>query len=162
MATGDFKWVYGIDALTYGGGALVGDDGTVYQCDATNRVYAITPNGDTKWTVQLDGATGAFPALSKDGVLYCLTNKITLYALDTKDNGKILFQETLGTGGNGSAVAVDKDGNVYAGTSLGIFFFDASGGKRFEPLTGVNVTERGSFAWTDFCRYGNREERMDL
>ena len=146
VATGDFKWVYGIDALTYGGGALVGDDGTVYQCDATNRVYAITPNGDTKWTVQLDGATGAFPALSKDGVLYCLTNKITLYALDTKDNGKILFQETLGTGGNGSAVAVDKDGNVYAGTSLGIFFFDASGGKRFEPLTGVNVTERGSFA----------------
>lgn len=55
-------------------------------------------------------------------MLYCLTNKITLYALDTKDNGKILFQETLGTGGNGSAVAVDKDGNVYAGTSLGIFF----------------------------------------
>ena len=85
VVSGEFKWVFAISQITYGGGALVAPDGTIYQCvrNATiNNVYAINPNGTQKWAVKLDAAIGAFPALSADGVLYCLTNKSTLYALD--------------------------------------------------------------------------------
>jgi len=97
VVSGEFKWVFAISQITYGGGALVAPDGTIYQCvrNATiNNVYAINPNGTQKWAVKLDAAIGAFPALSADGVLYCLTNKSTLYALDAS-SGAIKWQQSL-------------------------------------------------------------------
>lgn len=57
--------------------------------------------------------------MSADGVLYCLTNKSTLYALDAS-SGAIKWQQSL-DGATGSAVAIDKAGNVYAGTSAAIY-----------------------------------------
>lgn len=63
VVSGEFKWVFAIDKITYGGGALVGPDGTIYQCvrDASiKNVYAINPNGTQKWSLQLDGPIGAF------------------------------------------------------------------------------------------------------
>lgn len=77
VTTGNIKWVYGIDAITYGGGALIGDDGTIYQCVESkdiDNVHAINSDGTKKWSIKLDDKIGAFPALSADGtVLYCLT-----------------------------------------------------------------------------------------
>ena len=65
VVSGEFKWVFAISQITYGGGALVASDGTIYQCvrNATiNNVY-INPNGTQKWAVKLDAAVGAFPAI---------------------------------------------------------------------------------------------------
>lgn len=147
VITGEIKWAFGIDKITYGGGAVVGADGTIYQCarDASiHNVYAIHPNGTQKWALKLDGAIGAFPALSADGVLYCLTNKSTLYALDAS-TGDIQWQKAL-DGSTGGAVAIDKSGNVYAGTNATIYAFNASGSQLWK-LDGENkVTEQGAFA----------------
>ena len=149
VVSGEFKWVFAIDKVTYGGGALVGSDGTIYQCvsnASVNNVYAIAPtNGKQKWAVKLDGVIGAFPALSADGILYCLTNKSILYALDVANQGSIKWQKQL-DGDTGGAVVLDKKGNVYAGTNATIYAFNSKG----EPLwtlEGDNkVTERGVFA----------------
>lgn len=146
VVSGEFKWVFAIDKITYGGGAVVGDDGTIYQCarDASiKNIYAINPNGTQKWALQLDGPIGAFPALSADGVLYCLTNKSTLYALDAA-NGNIKWQQSL-DGTTGSAVAIDRNGNIYAGTSEAIYAFKGNK-EQLWKLSGVNVTEQGTFA----------------
>ena len=146
VVSGEFKWVFAISQITYGGGALVAPDGTIYQCvrNATiNNVYAINPNGTQKWAVKLDAAIGAFPALSADGVLYCLTNKSTLYALDAS-SGAIKWQQSL-DGATGSAVAIDKAGNVYAGTSAAIYSFKPNKEQNWK-LEEVNVTEQATFA----------------
>lgn len=147
VISGEFKWAFGIDKITYGGGAVVATDGTIYQCvrDASiNNVYAINPNGTQKWALKLDGAIGAFPALSADGVLYCLTNKSTLYALDAT-SGTIKWQKPL-DGATGGAVAIDKNGKVYAGTNATIYAFN-SNGMQLWKLDGENkVTEQGAFA----------------
>ncbi len=91
------------------------------------------------------GVIGAFPALSADGILYCLTNKSILYALDVANQGSIKWQKQL-DGDTGGAVVLDKKGNVYAGTNATIYAFNSKG----EPLwtlEGDNkVTERGAFA----------------
>lgn len=149
VVSGEFKWVFAIDKVTYGGGALVGSDGTIYQCvsnASVNNVYAIAPtNGKQKWAVKLDGAIGAFPALSEDGVLYCLTNKSILYALDVVNQGSIKWQKKL-DGDTGGAVVLDKKGNVYAGTNATIYAFNSKG-ESLWTLEGDNkVTERGAFA----------------
>ena len=153
VVSGEFKWVFAISQITYGGGALVAPDGTIYQCvrNATiNNVYAINPNGTQKWAVKLDAAIGAFPALSADGVLYCLTNKSTLYALDAS-SGAIEWQQSL-DGATGSAVAIDKAGNVYAGTSAAIYSFKPNKEQNWK-LEEVNVTEQATFALKDQVLY---------
>lgn len=153
VVSGEFKWVFAISQITYGGGALVAPDGTIYQCvrNATiNNVYAINPNGTQKWAVKLDAAIGAFPALSVDGVLYCLTNKSTLYALDAS-SGAIKWQQSL-DGATGSAVAIDKAGNVYAGTSAAIYSFKSNKEQNWK-LEEVNVTEQATFALKDQVLY---------
>lgn len=153
VVSGEFKWVFAISQITYGGGALVAPDGTIYQCvrNATiNNVYAINPNGTQKWAVKLDAAIGAFPALSADGVLYCLTNKSTLYALDAS-SGAIKWQQSL-DGATGSAVVIDKAGNVYAGTSAAIYSFKPNKEQNWK-LEEVNVTEQATFALKDQVLY---------
>ena len=153
VVSGEFKWVFAISQITYGGGALVAPDGTIYQCvrNATiNNVYAINPNGTQKWAVKLDAAIGAFPALSADDVLYCLTNKSTLYALDAS-SGAIKWQQSL-DGATGSAVAIDKAGNVYAGTSAAIYSFKSNKEQNWK-LEEVNVTEQATFALKDQVLY---------
>ena len=153
VVSGEFKWVFAISQITYGGGALVAPDGTIYQCvrNATiNNVYAINPNGTQKWAVKLDAAIGAFPALSADGVLYCLTNKSTLYALDAS-SGAIKWQQSL-DGATGSAVAIDKAGNVYAGTSAAIYSFKPNKEQNWK-LEEVNVTEQATFSLKDQVLY---------
>ena len=153
VVSGEFKWVFAISQITYGGGALVAPDGTIYQCvrNATiNNVYAINPNGTQKWAIKLDAAIGAFPALSADGVLYCLTNKSTLYALDAS-SGAIKWQQSL-DGATGSAVAIDKDGNVYAGTSAAIYAFKPNKDQIWK-LEEVNVTEQATFALKEQVLY---------
>ena len=153
VVSGEFKWVFAISQITYGGGALVAPDGTIYQCvrNATiNNVYAINPNGTQKWAVKLDAAIGAFPAGSADGVLYCLTNKSTLYALDAS-SGAIKWQQSL-DGATGSAVAIDKAGNVYAGTSAAIYSFKSNKEQNWK-LEEVNVTEQATFALKDQVLY---------
>ena len=150
VVSGEFKWVFAISQITYGGGALVAPDGTIYQCvrNATiNNVYAINPNGTQKWAVKLDAAIGAFPALSADGVLYCLTNKSTLDA----SSGAIKWQQSL-DGATGSAVAIDKAGNVYAGTSAAIYSFKPNKEQNWK-LEEVNVTEQATFALKDQVLY---------
>ena len=153
VVSGEFTRVFAISQITYGGGALVAPDGTIYQCvrNATiNNVYAINPNGTQKWAVKLDAAIGAFPALSADGVLYCLTNKSTLYALDAS-SGAIKWQQSL-DGATGSAVAIDKAGNVYAGTSAAIYSFKSNKEQNWK-LEEVNVTEQATFALKDQVLY---------
>ena len=162
VVSGEFKWVFAIDKITYGGGALVGSDGTIYQCvrDASiKNVYAINPNGTQKWSLQLDGPIGAFPALSADGVLYCLTNKSTLYALDVA-NGAIKWQQSL-DGTTGSAVAIDRNGHIYAGTSEAIYAFSANKEELWK-LSGVNVTEQGTFALNGNTLYATLKSKAGL
>jgi outer membrane protein assembly factor BamB len=149
-ATGAINWVFEITALTYGGGAVVGSDGTIYQGARDKKVYAINPNGTQKWaTAVLAGNFDAFPALSKDGsMIYYLANgttNSTLYAINTA-TGASSWSNTI-TGTTGGAVAIDDAGNVYAGTNSKIIKYNAAGTSQWETAAGSHVvTESGSFA----------------
>lgn len=158
VTTGNIKWVYGIDAITYGGGALIGDDGTIYQCVESkdiDNVHAINSDGTKKWSIKLDDKIGVFPALSADGtVLYCLTNAPTLYALNIVDGSIKWRVEKLDDSNKGCAVAVDKMGNIYAGTNAAIYSFTSSGNERWNGKNiAFKITERGAFALHGDCLY---------
>ncbi len=66
VVSGEFKWVFAISQITYGGGALVAPDGTIYQCvrNATiNNVYAINPNGTQKVGSKIGCCDRSFPCI---------------------------------------------------------------------------------------------------
>lgn len=148
--TGKMNWMYAISTVTYGGGCVVDANGNVYQCGTDKKVYAISQDGAELWTLDVDGVIGAFPAVTSDGILYCLTNGSTLYAINTS-TGKVVWSETL-SGTTGAAVAVDASGNVYAGTYTGVYAFKSDGTKLW-TASDLAVTERGAFAIHDGVLY---------
>ncbi len=145
--SGATKWVFNISEVTYGGGALVGPDGTIYQ-GSDQAMYAINPDGTQKWKVSTDGSGAlarvrAFPALGTNGVLYMLSNSY-LYALQS-NTGAVLWKEAI-SGNIGSAVLAGKDGKVYAATNTGITAYNGTTGSAIWTATGFNVTESGAMA----------------
>lgn len=144
IVKGSVKWVSDISSVTYGGGALVDANGIIYQCGTDSKVYAINPeDGSKKWTCNVDGVIGAFPALSSGRILYCATNSGTLYAINTA-SGSVVWNKPVS--GTSSAVAVDAGDNVYVGTNSAIYKFNTSGTELWKTSSAVNVTERGAFA----------------
>lgn len=143
VASGNVKWASQIATITYGGGALVDANGIIYQCGTDKKVYAINPaDGSKKWTSDVDGVIGAFPALG-DGVLYCATNGGTVYAINTA-SGSVSWSKSVD--GTSSAVAADASGNVYVGTSSAVYKFSTTGTQQWKTTSALNVTERGAFA----------------
>lgn len=143
--TGEQKWVYPIEKVTYGGGPAVGTDGSIYVGAQGSKFYAIKPDGTEKWTFETCGNVEGFPAVTSDNNIYVVSNGsvATLYSLNA-NTGAAKWTKEL-AGGTGSAVAVDAEGNVYVGTNEGVWSFTADGAQRWST-SGINVTERGSFA----------------
>lgn len=143
--TGEQKWVYPIEKVTYGGGPAVGPDGSIYVGAQGAKFYAIKPDGTEKWTFETCGNVEGFPAVTSDNNIYVVANGTvaTLYSINANTGAAEWTKELAG--GTGSAVVVDADGNVYVGTNEGIWSFTADGTQRWNT-TGINVTERGSFA----------------
>jgi outer membrane protein assembly factor BamB len=144
LETGVIKWRFEITTVTYGGGALVGADGVIYQCGTDSKVYAINPDGTQKWMASVNGVIGAFPALSADGTLYCITNAGILYALNTTF-GSERWTRSIADANTGSAVIVDNNGVVYAGSNKGLFAYNADGTEKWNRSS-YNLTERGAMA----------------
>lgn len=143
--TGEQKWIYPIENVTYGGGPAVGPDGSVYVGAQGNKFYAIKPDGIAKWIFEACGNVEGFPAVTSDNNIYMVANGsvATLYSINANTGAAEWTKELAG--GTGSAVAVDADGNVYVGTNEGVWSFTADGTQRWNT-SGINVTERGSFA----------------
>jgi len=151
VVTGIIKWVFEITELTYGGGALVGSDGTIYQ-GSDAAIYAVNPNGTQKWKKTTSGSGAlarvrAFPAMSADGTLYCASNS-NLYAINASSGSEVWTVALPNSAAIGSAVLIGNDGTIYVGTDKGVFAFNPTDGavKWSNTASSLNVTESGSMA----------------
>ncbi len=105
----------------------LGFDGTLYVGTASDSLYAITPDGQVKWKIGLDGSVVRQPAVSYTRVqrlsesadeefVYVTTQARTLYAVDaSKSPGRIAWQIDLSV--SPADVAVTTRGLVYSAFS---------------------------------------------
>lgn len=154
--TGSKKWTFAIaDKITYGGGAAVATDGTIYQGVRNGKLYAVSADGNQKWIYDTQATNknlDYFPAVTTDGsVVYILDGDNVLHAINTV-NGSAKWKKTLeGTANKASAVAIDRNGHIYAGTRSYIYAFDAAGEQLWQIA--ASVTEIGSFALNNGTLY---------
>ena len=135
-------------AKTYGGGCAVDKDDVIYQGARDGKLYAISKGGTQKWTYET-GATNknldCFPAVKSDGsIVYILDGDNVLHAIKTDDGSKVWTANLDGTANKAGAVAIDKDGRIYAGTRSYIYAFNQEGEQLWRAS--ATVTEIGSFA----------------
>lgn len=151
VTTGIIKWVFEINELTYGGGTLVGPDGTIYQ-GSDAAIYAIKPDGTQKWKKATSGSGAlarirAFPAMSADGVIYFVSNSM-VYAINAASGSDVWTKSLPNNASIGSAALVGKDGIIYVGSNKGVFALNPTDGSTKWSTTdpSLNVTESGSMA----------------
>jgi outer membrane protein assembly factor BamB len=138
----DAKVVWSVDtgAGRSTASATIGPDGTVYAVSGAGRLFAISPEGVVRWTVQTGPNLKASPALGPEGLVYLSSMDGNLYAvLPPKDGGKegkvawkFDYGKNLGPTplkvdkaptaggdavGSGSSPTVTPDGMVYVGAN---------------------------------------------
>jgi outer membrane protein assembly factor BamB len=137
----DFKTLGYVDSSP-----SIGADGTVYvgsqqtrkyygenhsilldeSSETTGFVYAIYPNGTSRWVVDIFGDVDSSPAIGSDGTLYVGSDNFHVYALNPANGATIWVQPTRDEVKSSPAVA--SDGNIYIGSNDGsLYVFNPDG-----------------------------------
>lgn len=95
------------------GNIAVGYDGTLYAGNTNFNYYAITPDGDLKWTYPTTSNNWSIAALDEDGTIYWASNDTLIRAVDSLGNEKWTTR-TLGF--IAASAAIGTDGTVYIGS----------------------------------------------
>ena len=94
-------------------------DGTIYQPSFTGSLFAIAPNGTTKWEFQAGLEIESSPAIGNDGTIYFGSRDRKFYAVSSEGKLKWAFE----TGAwNDSSPAISDDGTIYFGSWDGNFY----------------------------------------
>src|SRR6266536_1494897 len=126
-----WEWVHPRGSYGIGGSPAVGADGTIYVNSFNPTVYAINPDGTTKWTYQADTCctpdVPSSPALGADGTIYFGAthynphpNVPSVFALNPDGTLKWQYDDPEG-GYLRTPPAIGFGHRVYAGSGSGFF-----------------------------------------
>jgi outer membrane protein assembly factor BamB len=92
-------------------------DGTLYLSAEIKESYAISPNGQVKWTAATEGNCEASPAIGSDGTVYIARGP--LYALAPDGTQRWSFTPGAQVG---DSPVIAEDGTIYILSEAGILF----------------------------------------
>ena len=95
------------------GNIAVGYDGTLYAGNTNFNYYAISSDGDLKWTYATTSNDWSIAAINDDGTIYWASNDTLIRAVDSLGNEKWTTR-TLGF--IAASAAIGSDGTVYIGS----------------------------------------------
>lgn len=112
----------------------VSDDGTIFAPYSDGKLYAINPDGTTKWEFAVPGQS---PSIGVDGTVYFGAFDHRLYAIDSGGTKRWDFL----TGGTITGCpAVGSDGTIYIGShDSKLYAVFPDGTKRWDFMTGALI-----------------------
>ncbi len=110
--TGTLVWSYNVNDA---GAPTVSADGTIYIGSSDNKLIALKPDGDEKWSYQAGPITGS-PALAMDGTVYFGDRFGFFYAINP--DGQEKWRLKIGDFVDSSPI-VAADGTIYFGSRDG-------------------------------------------
>jgi outer membrane protein assembly factor BamB len=157
---GSEKWRLELGSNPYGGGLspVIADNGTIYtngvapytrpDSDYTsdeNSLYAINPDGTTKWVFNAISPAGGFdPALDASGNLYLggkvndLWSTNAIFSLNASGNLLWTFQLPQNDSIGKSSPLVDVNGVIYFGATNNLFALTPQGNLKWKLETKIN------------------------
>ena len=113
----DLKWQYKMPNMVMNN-IVIDDNSTVYAYVFEKGLYALSSDGNLKWTSSVSGPIkGTIPAVSNDGKLYLTTSEdswVLVYALKS-ENGNVIWKTKI-YGDESTSPVIGCDGNIYVGT----------------------------------------------
>ena len=142
--TNNLAWSYNMGGAGYSSSPAIGSDGTIYIGSANGNLYAISPNGGSKWAYANPTHLFHTPAIGSDGTIYVGSDDGNLYAITDSGSGGTLkwsyptYQNIV------SAPAIGSDGTIYFG----------SDDMNLHAITdsGSGATVKWSYSMTDYIR----------
>jgi outer membrane protein assembly factor BamB len=138
-ASGETAWTVDLGATRVMASPTVAPDGTVYVVTAAGQLFAVAPDGKTRWTAPVGPAIKSATALGADGTVYSPSSDGKLYAVSaqgqvqwTFDFGEhlgptpLLTSDQQGPGGggggangigSGASPTIGKDGTIFIGAN---------------------------------------------
>ncbi len=123
---------------------VIGPDGDIYFCSVNGTIYAVHPDGSTKWVYEIAASSNedpriySSPAMDLDGALYVGAGNNQLLALNSETGELIWNFETWGP--VDSSPAIDAQGNLYFADRSGTFFSITAGGtERWSHEVGISL-----------------------
>lgn len=104
------QWQFSADGLS---APVVGADGTIYVA-ATDMLYALNPDGTTRWEAPLPAPGVGAPAIAADGSIYVTDGSGGLYAYSSEGAQQWAFQSTY-RAEVGHGPIIGADGTIYYG-----------------------------------------------
>lgn len=137
FAATDIHPISGDASAAVGESLALGEDGSLYFGTEDSNLYALSPEGNLRWSYEAAGAIRSAPVLSNDGLVYFVASDGYLYALDTE--GFQLWETFVGDVFY-CTPAIASDGRItvagYAGSS------ETGAATRF-----VTLDHTGSLVW---------------
>ncbi len=129
-ANGTERWRYSVDGEITSSIAIA-PNGTIYACTREGSIYALNSNGTLKWQRNLGNGVEivATPAIGQNSEIYICTLDDGLFAFSANGNQKWVRNYIFGL----SSVAIDREHNLYVGSSEGyLFSLDTFGDMRWD------------------------------
>jgi outer membrane protein assembly factor BamB len=126
-ADGTLKWKFKTTQGWAGNHAapVISSDGTIYFSSWAAILYAFSPDGTQKATIQIPGSIEVTPVISGDGTIFVLSGAALLAI---SPDGKVTEESQIGVGVT-SAPTIGTDGTLYVATISGkILAFDGGHG----------------------------------
>src|SRR5476649_2859644 len=106
-------WKLFLENAASGSSPALAPDGTIYQATFVGRLFAVTLQGEIKWTFKAGREIESSPAVANDGTIYFGSRDRKFYAVTPE--GKLKW--TFATGAwVDSSPAIAADGTVYFGS----------------------------------------------
>ncbi|MCL4557991.1 MAG: PQQ-binding-like beta-propeller repeat protein [Deltaproteobacteria bacterium] len=136
--TGALAWAYATGDYVYSS-PVIGWDGTIYVGSEDGRLYAVSPNGGSRWSYATGGPIWySSPAVSANGTIYIGSSDGSLYAIGS--DGSLDWKYPTGGPIWYSSPAIGADGTVYIGSSDGkLYAIGSGGGLKWSYTTGNQV-----------------------
>jgi outer membrane protein assembly factor BamB len=136
----------------------VGADGTIYFGSWNGTVYAVKPDGTTKWTYATGGFVSSSPAIGPDGTVYIGSGDKDLYAL--KPDGTLKWAFPVSDWVD-SSPSVAPDGTLYFGCWDNSFYSIAPDGtENWHYTTGGNIVGSSAIGADGSVYFGSNDGKL--
>ncbi|HLE27515.1 MAG TPA: ABC transporter permease subunit [Anaerolineales bacterium] len=132
-ARAEVAWTFA-DEAGFSGGPVVAADGTLYVAANSRKLYALSPDGATRWEAELPATPAGSPAVTVDGDIVVLDGEGKVSDFTPEGEARWTVQPEKGVAPLASPI-IDEAGTIYYATELSLIAVSLDGAVKWKrPL----------------------------